>query len=560
MPRHCFLALLWLAAVLPIAAQEQKLAETIEVRITNVDVVVTDAKGNPVAGLTKDDFEVLEDKRPQTITNFYESRPENVGRPSGGQEITPAEESRAEARPAFERRPRKIIVFIDDFTVHPFRRNDMFASLGTFLDKNLGVTDEVMIVDHLHSTKAAVPFTGDLKRIHEALDKLRRENGAAEFFATRDRLKNEIDEEVRKTLDSNTGITPEAGYSEALSLVRNYAEWVSHSQRELMDAIADTISTFAGVEGRKVLVFAGGHLPERPGEDMFAYVDTAFASSVSMTNSAHGESQKYSQTQRIKDLANAANSAGVTLYTIGSQESGVVTPEVQLSQVELSPVDYLNTAMSLQTLARETGGVAVTNTAHFEVAFSTIARDLDTYYSLGYRSDASDEVQRNRNLIVRAKNRELRVRSRGSYTPKTSDEQTSDKVIANLFHEGVKGEMSLGLHVGAPVEHGHNQYRVPIEVSIPPTLILLPQGKDVAGGFTVYIVVGRADGSKSEVKKNAKSIRIPAGDEEEMRKEPWTYATALLVTPGEQTVSVAVVDQVASTIGFAKATFTAPAP
>ena len=53
---------------------QQKLVETIEVRVVNVDVVVRDHHGNPVSGLTKDDFEVFEEGVRQTITNLYEVR------------------------------------------------------------------------------------------------------------------------------------------------------------------------------------------------------------------------------------------------------------------------------------------------------------------------------------------------------------------------------------------------------------------------------------------------------------------------------------------------------
>jgi Ca-activated chloride channel family protein len=46
-------------------------AEKVEVSVTNVEVVVTDSKGNRVAGLTRDDFEVYQDGTPQKISNFY---------------------------------------------------------------------------------------------------------------------------------------------------------------------------------------------------------------------------------------------------------------------------------------------------------------------------------------------------------------------------------------------------------------------------------------------------------------------------------------------------------
>src|SRR5437763_16916095 len=67
-------ALLLALLALQLGAQE-KLAEPIEVHVVNVDVVVTDRAGHPVPGLTKNDFELFENGKPQTITNFYEVKP-----------------------------------------------------------------------------------------------------------------------------------------------------------------------------------------------------------------------------------------------------------------------------------------------------------------------------------------------------------------------------------------------------------------------------------------------------------------------------------------------------
>jgi len=60
---------------------EQTATFRVQVDAIHVDAIVTDARGNPVTDLTADDFEVLEDGRPQTITSFalvdipIESRP-----------------------------------------------------------------------------------------------------------------------------------------------------------------------------------------------------------------------------------------------------------------------------------------------------------------------------------------------------------------------------------------------------------------------------------------------------------------------------------------------------
>jgi hypothetical protein len=42
----------------------------VNVNLVQMDAVVTDAHGNPVENLTADDFEILQDGKPQKITNF----------------------------------------------------------------------------------------------------------------------------------------------------------------------------------------------------------------------------------------------------------------------------------------------------------------------------------------------------------------------------------------------------------------------------------------------------------------------------------------------------------
>src|SRR5881227_3344346 len=60
-------------AAAPVRAQVQAgqpFLEQVEVEVVNVDVHVTDASGKPVQGLGKGDFELLEDGKPVSITNF----------------------------------------------------------------------------------------------------------------------------------------------------------------------------------------------------------------------------------------------------------------------------------------------------------------------------------------------------------------------------------------------------------------------------------------------------------------------------------------------------------
>ena len=53
------------------AAPQEEFFESIEVNLVNVEVYVTDKKGNRIPGLGKDDFQLFEDGKPVQITNFY---------------------------------------------------------------------------------------------------------------------------------------------------------------------------------------------------------------------------------------------------------------------------------------------------------------------------------------------------------------------------------------------------------------------------------------------------------------------------------------------------------
>src|SRR3954452_3938526 len=77
--------------------------ETLDVRITNVDVVVTDRAGKAVRNLGRDDFVILENGAPQTITNFAEYGGTSGVAEAVGQPNVPA----ASAPP-----PRKFVFYI----------------------------------------------------------------------------------------------------------------------------------------------------------------------------------------------------------------------------------------------------------------------------------------------------------------------------------------------------------------------------------------------------------------------------------------------------------------
>src|SRR5947209_1624097 len=69
----CLLSLAMAAAQTPRSFQETQAPETvirINVNLVQTDAIVTDSKGKLVTDLKKEDFVILQDGKPQPITNF----------------------------------------------------------------------------------------------------------------------------------------------------------------------------------------------------------------------------------------------------------------------------------------------------------------------------------------------------------------------------------------------------------------------------------------------------------------------------------------------------------
>ena len=110
-------ALAWMASAIPLAAQpgEPAFGEAIDVRVVNVEAVVTGGNGERVRGLTKDDFRLLVDGREVPIGFFNEI--------SEGTLVAPESDEVAEAPvPDADSFGRRVLVFVDDsFGIAPHR-------------------------------------------------------------------------------------------------------------------------------------------------------------------------------------------------------------------------------------------------------------------------------------------------------------------------------------------------------------------------------------------------------------------------------------------------------
>jgi len=204
-------------------------------------------------------------------------------------------------------------------------------------------------------------------------------------------------------------------------------------------------------------------------------------------------------------------------------------------------------------MANMTGGLASVNTNNFAEAFKRITRDLDSYYSLGYRA-GTERVDRQRYLTVKVKNKDYVVRNRQTFVEKSMYAEMGDRAVANLLYQVKDNDMRILARMGRPLPTEDGLYRVPVDVIIPmESLTLLPQGsEEYVGGFDVYVVVANKDNDMSDIARKSHQIRVTAEQKKSLAGKYYTYTLDMLMEKGLNRVSIGVVDQISNQTGFTR--------
>jgi len=249
----------------PQPGEMPKLTESIDVRVINIDVVVTDKKGNPVHNLTKDDFEIYENGTLKPISNFYEvDNSKNAPQPAVAAAVAapapaaPPKPVRIDEIP--ENQKRRIIFYIDNLSLAPFNRNRVFKNMKEFVTTVMRPGDEAMVATFNRSMKVRVPFTRDPVQIQTTLDII---SGESAMGGSNKTERKQAEDQIKDA----------RSYSEAVSIARTYSESVEHDLRQSQDSLNGLMTTLAGVEGKKVLVLTSEGFPMQPGRELFTFLD-----------------------------------------------------------------------------------------------------------------------------------------------------------------------------------------------------------------------------------------------------------------------------------------------
>ena len=546
-------ALLLLVAPAIFAADQPALpraGETIEVSIVNLDVIVTDKHGKRVHGLTKDDFEVFEDGKPQPLTNFaaYTTEPSStIADPKTGVSL-PAT--------APKRQRRTIAVFIEAFRLTPDKVNPIFASLKKTLHEVVAPGDAVLIATWNLRTIVRLEYTDDLPTIDATLDKIAKESSGGIFdrvTAYREEmesLKEWFAESAAEAAAHNLPV--DAGASDwAIDVeAQDAAQMERVHMREKAQAINSLVSTMSNEGGRKALIMITRRFSRIAGGEYF-YVGGKKGLAGMAEQTLYG-------TMDIREMIkNTANAHNVTIYAL--YPPGLEYSNASNASLRQMPADYaygiqhqilLNELDALKDLTDATGGTTAWGTVNIVDELPHLRDDFEDYYSLAYRVDARND-NRARRVVVKTKNPAYVVRARKEYMEKNDDGRVRDQVIASLFRDPAAGGIEVTASIGKAEPKEKHRFTLPVSVRMPVSAFMTSQdGNATKGAFTVYIATGRYVGETSEITKH--TVPFTVADVEKAKDGYFTYDFTLLSDFATNRLAIGVYDEVSHDSGFAR--------
>ena len=415
----------------------------ITVNLVQVDAIVTDSKGHQVTNLQPADFTILEDGRPQTITNFSYISTAKPGGIEAHAAIPPATAG-IPAVPPVRLQPeqvrRSIVILVDD--LHIAFENMVYVrkALNKFIDDDVQPGDLVAILHTSGGLGVRQQFTNDKRVLHATVDRLR--------YYLFGGWGLEVDS-VPWALRANG-----RGDKNELKGVKKDLEAAERSESDFRRK-AIIVGTLDALE------YVLGGLRDLPGRKAVFLVSDGFSFCNSRTCTLE---------TRLRELADLANRCAVVVYTVSasglptlsvdasmSAPPGNINPQWFVAAQDTIRSAYFDAQVPMARLAQWTEGLFVHDTNDLAGGMHEMMDDLSGYYLIGYKPSADtfkgDKAGRGYHHIqVKVKVRGLRVRTRPGFygipdrrtrpAYRTREEQLKAAIVSPFGTAGVRVQLA----------------------------------------------------------------------------------------------------------------------
>ncbi|HEV7509544.1 MAG TPA: VWA domain-containing protein [Thermoanaerobaculia bacterium] len=455
--------------------------ESIDVRVVNVEAVVTDGKGGRVPGLNAAAFRLLVDGQEVPIDYFTEVE--------AGQAVAPPAPARggeapatsvAPAAPATMAAPGEAVgtnylVYIDDQFSIPAKRNLVLDKLKADLGR-LGPHDRMTVLSFDgHKVTRLTDWTGDRQALENVFTAA--ENRPSFGLLMLAEMRSDGEDAV---LLRDTG-----------SAIVSMSWGIGIGMRAAVAAMRGTPAP----PGRKVMLFLNGGwgLPDVPQPDRGAPSAVDFP-----------EAQKV-----FAPVFETANLLGYTLYTVEVPSALTLSSWNDASAMEPTPHSFITTSFgqsvheNLEVMAGQTGGKAILNSA-WQNAFERVTADTSSYYWLGFTPQWKADGSRHK-ISLEMRRPGLAVRSRSGFSDLSRETEAQVQAESLLLYGFPKDEHPLGVTPGVLRRVSFLRRELPVTVEVPADA-LAPQVEDGTWSLVGTLSIAALD--KSDANPHWRTLQV----------------------------------------------------
>ena len=523
--------------------------DEVELTVVNIDVFVTNNSGQPVNDLVLEDFVVLQDSRQRQLSHFALYTEEVISRivrnaedasmaaPVPTPDATASEPTttlRADVKPVY------IVLFIDNENLRPMDRNRVLGQIRGFLKEVMYPHVQVMVVTYQRSLKVEQPFTNNSKEITDALRAVRGMNATR---GTQDTERKKILREFASLEQQGTKGT-DRDRMEFEDRIRSYADVIENELGFAINAVREITATLSGLNGRKYFFHISSGLPMVPAKDLLYLLGTTFQQSSTLALEA-----RLNQRRHFQNLASAANSQGVTFYTIDASGMGGAGDSISAEYAGATdPIAaglyVINQQEPLQYIADKTGGRAILGVNDVTFGLEQFRQDLFSYYSLGYTISGSGTDRIHRLEVQLPEYPGYKLNYRRSFVEKSLESKVQDRVTSGLTFDLDDNPMAISVDTGDPAPAADERSILPFEIGFPlDSIAMVPEGDEYVGRVVVFIAVRDEKGRQSDMQRRDHEIRIPQSDFEAHHSERFVIELPLLMRSGSFRIVVGVLDR-----------------
>jgi len=556
----------------PAAAQEQKPqvpppAVRVLVRLVLVDAIVTEKDGKLVTGLGAQDFTVLEDGKPQKITNFSFEQPAELARALRSQ-ISPLPQNVTTSRPAY-RTPQgtPVILLIDALNTRATDQARLRMELLRYVNTQLQPGQQVAVYTLARSLRLLQDFTDDPRLLKAAIESFKPS-------VSRELQIADLNQRVPRLSGANPALDVQRSPRDPAVVLRLMEDFLTEQANVVLDervgitltafrAIAQSVS---GLPGRKSLIWVTGSFP-------LATYTRIIDNSANPNNDPNRVTFDKLYEDLVRETGSRLNDARVAVYPVdargligqllgGAEESGLtgggtlMTGEEYAQNLSLAGRSLQETQATLTQFAGDTGGLVYKNQNDLDHAVALSVQDGASYYLLGYSPEGKPDGKLHK-IEVKVNRAGVSVRARrGYYSGASGDskavkQREADVMMAMLPASPGATGITFDARVVPPAPAA--KMKVGVDVLVDLTTL---SSEDAGGGnrrlaVEFHVAAYTSDGKLAGQHDVAIKPTLKPADFTALQQQGIPHHAELELPPGRFSLRFGVVDQLTGVIGTA---------